>query len=40
MGEDKILQMKLKKSPNEEIMTDENLEKLGLKREDLVEKKV
>lgn len=40
VGEDKIFVDEAQKiAINEEIMTDENLEKLGLKREDLVEKK-
>ena len=40
VGEDKIyVDEKKKIAINDEIFTDENLEKLGLKREDLVEKK-
>ncbi len=40
VGEDKIYVDEAKKiAINEEIMTDENLQKLGLNREDLVEKK-
>lgn len=40
IGEDRIfVDEKKRVAINEEIMTDENLEKLGLKREDLVEKK-
>jgi len=40
IGEDRIfVDEKKRVAINEEIMTDENLEKLGLKREDLIEKK-
>lgn len=40
VGEDKIFVDEAKKlAINEEVMTDENLEKLGLRREDLIEKR-